>query len=53
VLARYAPSVAQGRLTIPIAERLPLAKAGEAQQLAEEHKVVGKILLRTIGSRPA
>jgi NADPH:quinone reductase-like Zn-dependent oxidoreductase len=45
LLARYALSVAQGRLTIPIAERLPLAKAGEAQKLAEEHKVVGKILL--------
>ena len=45
LLARYAESVAQGRLAIPIAERLPLAKAGEAQRLVEEHKVDGKILL--------
>ncbi len=45
LLARYAQSVAQGRLTIQIGERLPLAKAGEAQKLAEEHKVDGKILL--------
>jgi NADPH:quinone reductase-like Zn-dependent oxidoreductase len=45
LLGRYAQSVAQGRLTIPIAERLPLAKAGEAQQRAEEHSVAGKILL--------
>jgi len=45
LLARYAQAVAQKRLMIPIAERLPLAKAGEAQQRAEEHKVEGKILL--------
>jgi NADPH:quinone reductase-like Zn-dependent oxidoreductase len=45
LLARYAQSVAQGRLTIPIAERRPLAEAGEAQKFAEEHKVDGKILL--------
>ncbi len=45
LLARYAQAVAQKRLMIPIAERLPLAKAGEAQKRAEEHKVEGKILL--------
>jgi NADPH:quinone reductase-like Zn-dependent oxidoreductase len=45
LLARYAQSVAQKRLMIPIGERLPLAKAGEAQQRAEEHQVEGKILL--------
>ena len=45
LLARYAQFVAQKRLTIPIAKRLPLAKAGEAQKRVEEHKVDGKILL--------
>ncbi|HZS39789.1 MAG TPA: NADP-dependent oxidoreductase [Polyangia bacterium] len=45
LLARYAQAVAQKRLMIPIAERLPLARAGEAQQRAEEHKVAGKLLL--------
>jgi NADPH:quinone reductase-like Zn-dependent oxidoreductase len=45
LLARYVEAVAQGRLTIPIAERLPLTKAGEAQKRVEEHKVSGKVLL--------
>jgi NADPH:quinone reductase-like Zn-dependent oxidoreductase len=45
LLARYAQAVAEKRLTIPIAERLPLAKAGEAHKRAEEHQVDGKILL--------
>jgi len=45
LLARYAEAVAQRRLTIPIAERMPLAKVGEAQKRAEEHKVEGKILI--------
>jgi NADPH:quinone reductase-like Zn-dependent oxidoreductase len=45
LLERYARSVAAGRLTIPIAERVPLKKAGEAQKRAEEHRVDGKILL--------
>ena len=45
LLARYAQAVAEGRLTIPIAERLPLARAGEAHQRAEQHQVEGKILL--------
>ena len=45
LLGRYAASVAQGRLSIPIAERLPLAQAGEAQRRAETHAVDGKILL--------
>jgi NADPH:quinone reductase-like Zn-dependent oxidoreductase len=45
LLARYARAVAEKRLMIPIAERLPLARAGEAHQRAEEHQVDGKILL--------
>jgi NADPH:quinone reductase-like Zn-dependent oxidoreductase len=45
LLARYAEAVAQRRLTIPIAERMPLTKVGEAQKRAEEHKVEGKILI--------
>jgi NADPH:quinone reductase-like Zn-dependent oxidoreductase len=45
LLARYAEAVAQRRLTIPIADRMPLAKVGEAQKRAEEHKVEGKILI--------
>jgi NADPH:quinone reductase-like Zn-dependent oxidoreductase len=45
LLARYAQSVAEGKLTIAIAERLPLAKAAEAQRRAEAHEVEGKILL--------
>jgi NADPH:quinone reductase-like Zn-dependent oxidoreductase len=45
LLARYVEAVAKGRLTIPIAERLPLTKAGEAQKRVEEHKVSGKVLL--------
>ncbi|HWE26831.1 MAG TPA: zinc-binding dehydrogenase, partial [Polyangia bacterium] len=45
VLARYAQAVAEKRLMIPIAERLPLAKAGEAHRRAEAHEVAGKILL--------
>ncbi len=45
LLARYAQAVAERRLTIPIAKRFLLAHAAEAQKLAEEHKVDGKILL--------
>ena len=45
VLAELADAVATGKLTIPIAERLPLEKAGEAQERAEHHRVSGKILL--------
>jgi NADPH:quinone reductase-like Zn-dependent oxidoreductase len=45
LLARFAHFAAQKRFVIPIAERLPLAKVGEAQQLVEAHKVDGKIVL--------
>jgi NADPH:quinone reductase-like Zn-dependent oxidoreductase len=45
LLGHYAGAIAQKKLLIPIAERLPLAKAGEAQRLAEEHRVDGKVLL--------
>jgi NADPH:quinone reductase-like Zn-dependent oxidoreductase len=45
ILAKLAEAVAKKELRIPIAERLPLAKAAEGQRLAEEHKVEGKILL--------
>jgi NADPH:quinone reductase-like Zn-dependent oxidoreductase len=45
LLARFAQFAAQKRFVIPIAERLPLAKVGEAQQLVEEHKVDGKVVL--------
>ena len=45
LLGQLAQAVAQKQLTIPIAERLPLAKAGEAQQLLERGGVEGKILL--------
>jgi NADPH:quinone reductase-like Zn-dependent oxidoreductase len=45
LLGALAQAVAQKQLTIQIAERLPLAKAGEAQQLVEKGKVAGKVLL--------
>lgn len=45
LLGRLALAVAQKKLTIPIAERLPLAQAAEAQRRAETHAVDGKILL--------
>jgi NADPH:quinone reductase-like Zn-dependent oxidoreductase len=45
LLARFARAVAARELTIPIAERLPLARAGEAQMHVEQHTVDGKVLL--------
>lgn len=45
VLAEVAAAVAARKLTIPIADRMPLAKAGEAQERAEHGGVAGKILL--------
>ena len=45
LLRALVEAVAQKQLAIPIAQRLPLAKAGEAQQLVEQHKVAGKVLL--------
>jgi NADPH:quinone reductase-like Zn-dependent oxidoreductase len=44
MLAKYAAAVAQGKLAIPIAKKMPLARAGEAQALAEKH-ARGKVLL--------
>lgn len=45
LLGELAEAVGKRKLTIPIAERLPLAKAGEAQERAEHGHVMGKILL--------
>jgi NADPH:quinone reductase-like Zn-dependent oxidoreductase len=44
MLAKYAAAVAEKKLLIPIAKRLPLAQAGQAHALAEDHPG-GKILL--------
>ncbi len=44
-LARYAAAVAQGKLVIPIAKRMPLASAGEAQVFAEKRHPGGKVVL--------
>jgi NADPH:quinone reductase-like Zn-dependent oxidoreductase len=45
-LAELTAAVASGELVIPIAKRLPLAEAAEAQRLAEKGGV-GKVLLTT------
>ena len=45
VLGKLAASVARGELVIPIAKRLPLEKAAEAQTLAETGHPDGKVLL--------
>jgi NADPH:quinone reductase-like Zn-dependent oxidoreductase len=45
ILDPLVQAVAQRQLRIPIAQRLPLAKAGEAQQLVEQRRVAGKVLL--------
>lgn len=47
-LAELGNSVAEGKLVIPIAKRLPLAQAREAQTLAEHHPG-GKVIL--VGAR--
>jgi NADPH:quinone reductase-like Zn-dependent oxidoreductase len=44
-LGELAEAVARGELTIPIAARLPLAKAAEAQRLAEQGGAGGKVLI--------
>jgi NADPH:quinone reductase-like Zn-dependent oxidoreductase len=44
MLAKYAAAVAEGQLVIPIAKKMPLARAGEAQAFAEKH-AGGKVLL--------
>jgi NADPH:quinone reductase-like Zn-dependent oxidoreductase len=45
MLSKYASAVAAGKLVIPIAKRFPLAQAPEAQRIAENGKLPGKILL--------
>jgi NADPH:quinone reductase-like Zn-dependent oxidoreductase len=45
LLARYAAEVAEGRLAVPIAAKLPLAQAREAQLLVEKKHLGGKVLL--------
>jgi NADPH:quinone reductase-like Zn-dependent oxidoreductase len=45
MLAKYAAAVASGELVIPIAEKLPLAEAREAQSIAEKNHPGGKVLL--------
>jgi NADPH:quinone reductase-like Zn-dependent oxidoreductase len=47
LLAQYAGEVASGKLVIPIAARLPLEQAREAQTLAEKRHPPGKVLLLT------
>jgi len=44
-LGELAAAVARGELVIPIARRLPLMQAGEAQRLAEHGGLGGKVLL--------
>jgi len=45
LLRQMADAVRDGKLVIPIAKRMKLSDAGEAQQLAEAGSVRGKILL--------
>jgi NADPH:quinone reductase-like Zn-dependent oxidoreductase len=45
-LAQLAQAVAAGELVIPIARRLPLEQVREAQKLAEQGAVAGKVVLR-------
>jgi len=45
LLREMADAVRDGKLTIPIARRMKLSQAGEAQQLAESGGAGGKILL--------
>ena len=45
LLRQMADAVRDGRLQIPIAKRMKLSEAGEAQMLAEKGSVGGKILL--------
>jgi NADPH:quinone reductase-like Zn-dependent oxidoreductase len=43
-LAEVGRAVAEGKLSIPIARRLPLSQGREAQKLAEGH-IGGKVIL--------
>jgi NADPH:quinone reductase-like Zn-dependent oxidoreductase len=45
MLGKYAADVADGRLVVPIAVKLPLAKAAEAHTIAEKKHPGGKVLL--------
>jgi NADPH:quinone reductase-like Zn-dependent oxidoreductase len=45
MLARYGAAVAEGKVAVPIAQRLPLAQAAEAHRLAEGGHPGGKVLL--------
>ncbi|MFL6452045.1 MAG: NADP-dependent oxidoreductase [Bryobacteraceae bacterium] len=45
LLRQMADAVRDGKLVIPIARRMPLSQTGEAQRLAEQGSVGGKILL--------
>jgi NADPH:quinone reductase-like Zn-dependent oxidoreductase len=45
MLAKYAAAVAERKLVIPIAKKLPLASAAEGQTLAEKKHPRGKVLL--------
>jgi len=45
MLAEYAADVADGSLVIRIAKKLPLARAAEAQTLAEKGHPAGKVIL--------
>jgi NADPH:quinone reductase-like Zn-dependent oxidoreductase len=47
MLARYAAFVAERKIVIPIARKMPLAAAREAQALAEKGHPRGKVLLVT------
>jgi NADPH:quinone reductase-like Zn-dependent oxidoreductase len=45
MLERHATAVAEGKLEIPIAKKMPLAEAGEAQRFAEHEHPGGKVVL--------
>jgi NADPH:quinone reductase-like Zn-dependent oxidoreductase len=49
MLARYAAAVAEGKLAIPIAAKMPLEAAREGHSLAEQHPS-GKVVLLGFGS---
>jgi NADPH:quinone reductase-like Zn-dependent oxidoreductase len=45
VLAKLAEAVRRGELTIPVVKKLKLSEAADAQRIAEEGKLDGKIVL--------
>jgi NADPH:quinone reductase-like Zn-dependent oxidoreductase len=45
LLRQMADAVRDGKLVVPVARRMKLSEAGEAQALAEKGSVGGKILL--------